>query len=154
MQQLAGNRFGMCAGHNRNDELIGMNRALQFLQHLVEPLRLNGQDDKCAGRFGFRRGYRVSSQGCFAIIFKHAHAVLRVKFLAPRGPRMAANDLLRGDELLSQQARNYGFGHHATADKRQPRVFQRVGCFSLFLCFSFRHMAFRTLAGLRAPSQR
>jgi len=77
--------------------------------------------------------------GCqrrFAIAFKHAHGILGVEFFAARGPRMTADNLIRADELLSQETGDNCFGHHAATDESQARAGERVWRFSLFL-FSF-----------------
>src|SRR2546423_2409691 len=122
MQQLIGNCLNPRAGDNRNDELLLMQRTLQFFQHSMKTLRLHRENDH---RTRVRR-FRIDLQRGLAVLLKHLDAILHVHLFAPSLPRMTPHNLIRTNQLLSQESGNNRLRHHAAADKSQTTVAERI----------------------------
>jgi hypothetical protein len=67
----------------------------------------------------------VGRERRLAIALEYARAVLGVQLLAASSARMAADNLVRIDELPPQKAGNDGLSHHAAADECETSVVER-----------------------------
>jgi hypothetical protein len=96
------------------------------LQDAPGALRLDGDDDDRRARPGRSLARPRGGRG-LAVGLDHAYAVLRLQLLAPRGARVAADDLRALDELTAEQPRDHRLGHHADADEGELRAAQCGG---------------------------
>ena len=97
------------AGEDADDDLVRSQDGRELAPDALEHLRLDREDDDVGGldRCGVR--------------FGRADAELALELGAALGARMAREDLVHGEAVAREQARDHRLGHHARAHGRDGR---------------------------------